>query len=83
MGAKGGHDGPSFVAFSLGNALFDQFVPPDTRRSALLEIELDERGEVRSVRSIPLLVDVLAGQTVLADENSAQIIQDRLGANAE
>ncbi|MCJ7622025.1 MAG: CapA family protein [Anaerolineaceae bacterium] len=75
---RGGHDGPSFVAYSLGNALFDQFSPPDARRSALLLVTLDAQG-VLSANPLPIHIDPLTGRSLPADAETAQAVLHRLG----
>ncbi len=79
---RGGHDSPPFAistlaVYSLGNALFDQFTPPDVRRSAVLLVTLGANG-VQSVQAIPILNDPLTGSVKLADEEISQIILRRL-----
>lgn len=42
-----GQPSPTLVAYSLGNALFDQVVPPVVRRGALLQVSLAD-GEIQT-----------------------------------
>jgi poly-gamma-glutamate synthesis protein (capsule biosynthesis protein) len=77
-----GHDSPSLVAYSLGNALFDQFSPPDARRSALLLVTLDAQG-VLSLSLLPIQIDPLTGCSLLADAETAQAVFHRLGYTAQ
>jgi poly-gamma-glutamate synthesis protein (capsule biosynthesis protein) len=51
-----GRGRPTLVAFSLGNALFDQASPPATRIGALLLAEADATG-VRRACALPFEVD--------------------------
>lgn len=69
---------PTLVAYSLGNALFDQPTPPDVTRSALLLVTVKSNG-VQSIQVIPLQIDVRQGRTVLANPETATIVQRRLG----
>jgi poly-gamma-glutamate capsule biosynthesis protein CapA/YwtB (metallophosphatase superfamily) len=71
----------ALVAYSLGNALFDQPSPPDARRGAVLLVVLDEQG-IRSVRAVPFEIDTYSGQTKPASPRSVEVICQRLGENA-
>lgn len=77
-----GHNGPPFgralVAYSLGNALFDQVSPPDARRSAVLLVTLNANG-VQAVQAAPAKIDPLKGTARLADEAAAEAVFQRLG----
>lgn len=66
-------DRRTLVLYSLGNALFDQYGLPDTRRSALALVRLDPNGVV-NFRAIPFVIDVPNGQIVEPDPASAQVI---------
>ncbi|MEI7553924.1 CapA family protein [Candidatus Chlorohelix sp.] len=46
----------TFVAYSLGNFVFDSRFPPETRQSAGLYIKLDKRG-VSAVSAVPLKIE--------------------------
>lgn len=70
--------GSTLVLYSLGNALFDQRGLADTRRSALVLVELDENG-VRSARAIPFVIDVQHSRVQAADDRVAQAILERVG----
>ena len=73
-----GHDGPSLVAYSLGNAIFDQFSPPDVRRSVLLLVTLDPRG-VLSISPFPIQINPFTGRSLPADNETTQAVIHRLG----
>jgi poly-gamma-glutamate synthesis protein (capsule biosynthesis protein) len=77
MELKGSSLRPAVVAYSLGNALFDQSFSLDVRQGLALDVRVDKRG-VRSARLIPIenrraasgytinVVDDNSGQTALA-----------------
>jgi poly-gamma-glutamate capsule biosynthesis protein CapA/YwtB (metallophosphatase superfamily) len=69
---------PTLVLFSLGNAVFDQFSPPDAARSALLLVTLDAGG-VQSWQALPFKIDALAGKIKKADEVISSAVLHRLG----
>jgi hypothetical protein len=69
--------GSTLVLYSLGNALFDQPGLADTRRSALVVVEMGRRG-VQSVRLVPFVIDVGRSRVVAPDAATAAIIRDRL-----
>jgi gamma-polyglutamate biosynthesis protein CapA len=75
---RGGHDGLTLVAYSLGNALFDQVTPPDANRSALLLVTLDAGG-VRSLQAVPFEIDARRGETNPAAPETAAAVLHRLG----
>jgi hypothetical protein len=68
----------TLVAYSLGNALFDQVVPSDTRKSALLLVTLDIDG-VQSVQAVPFEIDPFHASVSLAGPEAASQIYARLG----
>jgi poly-gamma-glutamate capsule biosynthesis protein CapA/YwtB (metallophosphatase superfamily) len=68
----------ALVAYSLGNALFDQPAPPDASRGAVLLVTLDQQG-IRSVRAVPFEIDTLLSQTKSASPRSIEAICRRLG----
>jgi len=70
--------GPTLVAYSLGNALFDQVSPPDARRSAVLLVTLDAHG-VQDVQIVPIQIDPLAGAAHLAEGAAGEVVLNRLG----
>jgi len=70
---------PALVAYSLGNALFDQVTPPDATRSALLVVELDSNG-VQSVQAVPFIIDGMKGLITRPDIESAAAVLRRLGS---
>ncbi len=70
--------GSTLVLYSLGNALFDQGGLADTRRSALVLVELDENG-VRSARAVPFVIDIQHSRLEAANDQVAQVILERLG----
>lgn len=47
---------PALVAFSMGNALFDQYGPPGARYGALLRVDVGPEG-VEDVCAIPFRID--------------------------
>jgi poly-gamma-glutamate synthesis protein (capsule biosynthesis protein) len=79
---KDKHTDPALVAYSLGNALFDQITPPDARRGALLLVTLNQQG-IQEVKALPLQIDPLKGIVHLADQTTAQIVWNRLGPVAK
>ncbi len=68
----------SLVAYSLGNALFDQSTPPDAKRGAVLLVTLDQRG-IHSVKAAPFEIDTQSGKIKLASPSSVELICRRLG----
>lgn len=72
-----GQPNPTLVAYSLGNALFDQPAPPDSRRGALLAVLVDAQG-ARSAAALPFEIDPRQGCVVAAGPAAAQAIFDRL-----
>lgn len=68
----------ALVLYSLGNALFDQGGLADTRRSALVLVELDENGVVNA-HAIPFIIDIPHSRVQAADDLAAQSISERLG----
>ncbi len=75
---RDGQPRPALVAYSLGNALFDQVVPPDARRAAILLVTFDSSG-VKSVQAVPTWIEALQGRVVPADDEASQAILRRLG----
>jgi poly-gamma-glutamate synthesis protein (capsule biosynthesis protein) len=73
-----GQPHPSLIAYSLGNALFDQVSTPDVQRSALLLVQLDPTG-VQQVQVIPLQINPFKGRVTLAGPDAAEKIIRRLG----
>ena len=68
----------TLTIYGLGNALFDQYTPPDTRRSAVLLVTLAADG-VKSIRVIPFQIDPRRGHIVPADAETAESVLHRLG----
>lgn len=68
----------TLVAYSLGNALFDQVVPQDAKRSALLKVEINAYG-ILSLDAIPFIIDPNKGTVHKADEEVEAYILSRLG----
>ncbi len=66
----------ALVLYSLGNALFDQEGLADTRRSALVLVQVDISG-VQSARAVPFVIDVRHSQAVEPDAETAAKILDR------
>lgn len=73
-----GQPARALVAYSLGNALFDQPFPPDAKRSALLLVTLDRSGVV-SVEATSFGIDLKKGFVVPAGDKDAEAILKRLG----
>ncbi len=73
-----GRPGPALVAYSLGNALFDQLTPPDARRSALILVRIGATG-VKSVKAYPFWIDPSCGCIVEASPGSTDAVLLRLG----
>ncbi len=69
--------GKTMVLYSLGNALFDQAGLADTRRSALLLVEVNSSG-VQSIRAVPFIIDVVHSRLTAADVETAGKILDEL-----
>jgi poly-gamma-glutamate capsule biosynthesis protein CapA/YwtB (metallophosphatase superfamily) len=71
----------ALVVYSLGNLLADQWMLPDTLRTALVRIEF-EPHEIKRVEVLPLRMDTVTQvlQPALDDETTA-LITDRLGLN--
>jgi poly-gamma-glutamate synthesis protein (capsule biosynthesis protein) len=67
------HDGRTLVFYSLGNALFDQYGLDDTRRSALVLVQLDARG-AKKYRAIPFVIDVRESRILEAEQADTQVI---------
>jgi poly-gamma-glutamate synthesis protein (capsule biosynthesis protein) len=67
----------TLVAYSLGNALFDQAGLADTRRSALLLVTLDENG-VTGVQAVPFEIDLQASRLAAPEADSQRLIFERL-----
>jgi poly-gamma-glutamate capsule biosynthesis protein CapA/YwtB (metallophosphatase superfamily) len=76
-GAQAGPLPDTLVLYSLGNALFDQGGLPDTRRSALVVVTMDEEG-VKSVRVVPFALDAVERRILAPDGETAKIIRDQL-----
>jgi len=70
-------DGKTLVAYSLGNALFDQAGLANTRQSALALVTIDASG-VKAINVIPFLIDLTGSRIVASDPTSAKIIIERL-----
>lgn len=68
---------PTLVAYSLGNALFDQSAPPAARHSALLMIVVDRLG-VQEVCAIPFQLDPASWNTIPASPSIADTIAHRV-----
>ncbi|RPI20657.1 MAG: CapA family protein [Chloroflexota bacterium] len=58
-----GQSRPALVAYSLGNALFDQTTPPAAQLGALLRVTVDREG-VLSAEIIPFEIDPRSGIVV-------------------
>lgn len=73
-----GRGRPTLVAYSLGNALFDQVSPPGTRRGAVLTVNVGTAGW-RRVCAYPFRILPTEGRTTPAEEREAAFIMERLG----
>ena len=78
---KGGQS-PALVAYSLGNALFDQTFIPDTRQSAVLTVRIDREG-VRSMDISPTIIRWQNHNLDIPDSTTGRSIFKRLNANGE
>ncbi len=67
----------TLVLYSLGNALFDQYGLPDTRRSALVMVHVDKDG-VQEFHAIPFVIDEPRSRLAAADDDTAKKILERL-----
>ncbi len=77
-----GRGRPTLVAFSLGNAVFDQGAQPGTRRGALLRVTMDGSG-VRSVCAVPLVIEPSNWEVGPADAASALTILEQLSGEPQ
>ena len=71
----------TLAAYSLGNAMFDQYGLPDVTRSALLMVTINDYG-VQSVRAYPFEIEPWRGSLRPASQDSTSLIMDRLGINS-
>ena len=71
---------PTLIAYSLGNALFDQGAPPDTSTGALLLVTLSPTG-VKSVQAVPFEIDPHRGKLLNASHEVAERAFTRLNLN--
>jgi poly-gamma-glutamate capsule biosynthesis protein CapA/YwtB (metallophosphatase superfamily) len=67
----------TLVAYSLGNALFDQMMLPDTQQSAVLLVTINQNG-VQEVQAVPFEIDALRGRVKDASPKAAEVIFQRL-----
>ncbi|MCL4562654.1 MAG: CapA family protein [Chloroflexi bacterium] len=67
----------TFVAYSLGNALFDQPTPPDARRGVLLSVRLGPGG-VAGITPVPFTIDWSRGRIQKASPAETVAILHRL-----
>lgn len=67
----------TFVAYSLGNALFDQTMLAETQRSAILIITMDQDGVI-DVNIIPFTIQPAAFDLHPADSPDRTFIEQRL-----
>lgn len=72
-----GRSDQALVAYSLGNALFDQPAPPDSNRGALLLVDWGVQG-IQSVHALPFHIDPFKGHVGPASPEEAALIQQRL-----
>jgi poly-gamma-glutamate capsule biosynthesis protein CapA/YwtB (metallophosphatase superfamily) len=73
-----GRGRPTLVAFSLGNAVFDQTWPPGSRYVALLQVDLGQSGVTR-VCAAPFQLDPRTWQVIPASPTAAKTIARSLG----
>jgi hypothetical protein len=75
QGLKVEHEGDparsTVVAYSLGNALFDQMARMDTRQGLALSVRVDRQG-VKSARFVPLEITANTYKMRIADDASGQ-----------
>ena len=64
-----GRGRPSLVAYSLGNALFDQGAPPVARQGALLLLDLGPLG-IKGICAVPFQIDPKSWNVTLASANA-------------
>lgn len=69
--------GCSLVLYSLGNALFDQAGLPDTRRSALVSVVLDQNG-ILSTQATPFMIDPIHSLVKAPGQSESELILSRL-----
>jgi poly-gamma-glutamate capsule biosynthesis protein CapA/YwtB (metallophosphatase superfamily) len=67
----------TLVAYSLGNALFDQMMLPDTQQGAVLLVTINQNG-VQEVQAAPFEIDVRRGRVKDASPKAADVIFHRL-----
>lgn len=68
----------TLVAFSLGNALFDQAAPPAVRYGAMLLVDVGLSG-VKNVCAFPIQVDPRTWWVIPASPSATEAIQRNLG----
>ena len=69
--------GCSLVLYSLGNAMFDQAGLPDTRRSALVSVVLDQNGII-SIQTKPFMIDPIHSLLKAPNKSESNLILTRL-----
>jgi len=72
-----GRGRPTLVAYSLGNALFDQGAPPASRQAALLILDLGPLG-VKEVCAVPFQIDPGTWNAVPASPNVEESVINSL-----
>lgn len=75
-----GQPRPTLVIYCLGNALFDQTVPPDATRPALLLVTLNGGG-IEDLQTLPFEIDPRRGEAIPADDAASQAVLHWLGVN--
>lgn len=70
-------DHQTFIAYSLGNALFDQWAYPDANRSAVLTL-LISNHHIVNVTALPFKINSRAGITADADPQTVRAVLSRL-----
>ncbi len=76
-----GRGRPTLVAYSLGNALFDQGAPPAVRQGILLLLELSPLG-VQDVCAVTFQIDPRSWNTIHVNEAVSEDILDSLRISA-
>jgi poly-gamma-glutamate capsule biosynthesis protein CapA/YwtB (metallophosphatase superfamily) len=72
-----GRGRPTLVAYSLGNALFDQSAPPTARFGALLMMSVDRLG-VQEACVIPFQLNPTIWNTMLASASTSEAVLRRV-----
>lgn len=68
----------ALVMYSLGNLLSDQWAVPDALKEAVIRVRV-RNGQIAAVELIPLVLDHVTNHLLLADGETGEWIEDRLG----